>query len=86
MKRFLAVEGIEATTPRDTLKHAYRIGWLNDEAAWLRMLKDRKETSHVYNEEMARRIYDSIIVNFPEMQAVYRRISNLIYQYKSMNG
>ena len=46
-------EGIEAATPRETLRHAFRAGWLTDEAAWLQMLRDRNETSHLYDEETA---------------------------------
>lgn len=74
LKRLLAVEGVEATTPRDTLKHAHRAGWLSSEAAWLQMLRDRNETSHISNEEMALRIYTSIRANAPEMRTVYQRI------------
>ncbi|AJD92335.1 hypothetical protein JMA_30180 [Jeotgalibacillus malaysiensis] len=56
LKRCLQSEGIEAKTPRETLKEAYKAEWLNDEQAWLQMLKDRNETSHTYNEELAREI------------------------------
>ena len=83
LKRLLAAEGIESSTPRETLKHAYRIGWLSNEAAWLQMLRDRNETSHVYNEEMATRIYESIRTNFPEMQSAYRYIANRLNQTAS---
>ena len=71
LKRLLAAEGVEANTPREALKRAYQAGWLTDEAAWLQMLKDRNETSHIYDEEMARRIYVSIRANAPEMRTVY---------------
>lgn len=60
LKRQLAYEGIEATTPRETMKHAYKNGWLREEGVWLDMLDDRNRTSHIYNEEMANEIYDHI--------------------------
>ena len=82
LKRLLAAEGVESSTPRETLKHTYRAGWLNDESAWLQMLKDRNETSHVYSEEMAQRIYDSIRANFPEMQSAYDHARNLLDRFK----
>ncbi|MBI3784231.1 MAG: nucleotidyltransferase substrate binding protein [Deltaproteobacteria bacterium] len=68
MKRLLAFEGIEAQTPRETLQHAYQAGWLSDETAWLDMLRDRNQTSHTYNEELARQIYDRIKLHFPELE------------------
>lgn len=74
LKRLLAAEGIETATPRQALKQAWQAGWLDSEAAWLQMLKDRNETSHLYNEDIARRIYGHIHNNFPEMRKAYDRV------------
>lgn len=71
LKRVLAEEGIETRTPRHALKEAFQAGWLSDETAWLQMLKDRNETSHIYNEEMATRIYSNIKNHYPELHKVY---------------
>ena len=71
LKRLLLSEGIEAKTPREVLKEAFQAGWLKDESAWLQMLKDRNETSHVYDEEMALRILSNIVGYFPEMKATF---------------
>jgi len=60
LRRLLAEEGIQTDTPREALQQAFQIRWLRDEAAWLQMLKDRNETSHVYDELAARRIYERI--------------------------
>lgn len=60
LQKFLAEEGIEAGTPREVLTKAYQSGWIKDEDLWLRMLKDRNETSHTYDEKIARRIYGNI--------------------------
>lgn len=60
LKRLLAEEGVETSTPKDTLRKAFQAGWLTDEAAWLQMLSDRNTTSHIYDEETAKRIYDNI--------------------------
>lgn len=72
LKRCLQSEGIEAKTPRETLKKAFKAEWLNDEEAWLQMLKDRNETSHTYNEDLAREILSNIHSYFPEMKAVFK--------------
>lgn len=68
MKRLLAYEGTETTTPRETLQRAYQVGWLEDEAAWLELLRARNQTSHAYDEALARRIRDQIRRHFPEME------------------
>jgi nucleotidyltransferase substrate binding protein (TIGR01987 family) len=70
LRRALALEGIEATTPREALKRAFAAGWIDDEARWLQMLRDRNLTSHLYSEEMAREIYGRIRDNYPVLRQV----------------
>lgn len=74
LKRLLAEEGVETSTPKETLRKAFQVGWLNDEAAWLQMLSDRNTTSHIYDEETALRIYGNIRRNYPEMARVFDEI------------
>lgn len=76
LKRLLLTEGIETRTLRETLKAAYQVGWLQNEESWLQMLKDRNETSHVYEEEMARRIVHHINSYFPEMRATFQYLTD----------
>lgn len=71
LKRLLETEGIKTKTPRETLKQGYMIGWLHNEEAWLQMLRDRNETSHVYDEEKAREIYRNIKSYFPELENTF---------------
>ncbi|MEN1968472.1 HI0074 family nucleotidyltransferase substrate-binding subunit [Lentibacillus sp. N15] len=71
LKRLLAEEGIETKTPRETLKQAYKVDWIDNEPAWLQMLRDRNETSHAYDEEKAKCIYENIMDYFPEMKKTY---------------
>lgn len=68
IKRLLAHEGIETNTPRETLQRAYQVGWLADETAWLDMLRARNQTSHAYDEDLARKICEDIRRDFPEME------------------
>ncbi len=78
LKRLLEAKGRQVSLPRDVLKHAYAEGWLDDEVSWLQMLKDRNESSHVYNEETARRIYGHVRDNFPEMRKADRAILDAV--------
>jgi len=57
LKRALALEGIEAKTPREAMTEAYKAKWIDNENLWLSMLKDRNETSHIYDEKKALEIY-----------------------------
>ena len=76
-KRILSREGIQVSTPRESIKQAYQVGWIEDEEAWLEMLRDRNETSHVYDEETARRIYESIKRNFVALERVFGKLRAL---------
>lgn len=60
LKRALEVEGMMCQTPRDTLKTAYQVGWITEEALWLQMLDDRNMMSHTYDERTARQVYENI--------------------------
>lgn len=82
LKRLLAEEGIEAKTPRETLKQAFTIDWIQDEEVWLQMLRDRNETSHVYDEEKAKRIYDNIVRYFPVMSSTFEELKKRFLEEK----
>lgn len=61
LKRALEYEGLAPKTPRESLKEAFKIGWLHDETAWLDMLDRRNTTSHNYlDEELAEDNYEDI--------------------------
>lgn len=85
LKRLLLSEGIEAKTPRETLKEAYSVGWLQNEQAWLQMLKDRNETSHAYDEEMARNILKNIVGYFPEMKNTFNKLEQKYMKEPEVN-
>lgn len=60
VRLFLKDKGIDTRTPKDSLKEAFRVGWIKDEETFARMLEDRNETSHVYSQEKSREIFDRI--------------------------
>ena len=61
LKRALEYEGLRPKTPRESLKEAFKLGWLHDEDVWLDILDQRNTTSHVYlSEELAENNYDDI--------------------------
>lgn len=75
LKKCLAIEGIEANTPRECIQQAYSIHWINDESAWLSMLKDRNLTSHTYKEDLALEIYRHLPLHYQAMADLYQLLS-----------
>ena len=75
LKKCLAIEGIEANTPRECIQQAYSIHLINDESAWLSMLKDRNLTSHTYKEDLALEIYHRLPLHYQAMADLYQLLS-----------
>ncbi len=50
-------EGIEASTPRTVIREAIGARMLQDVDRWSEMLQKRNETSHTYDEALAREVY-----------------------------
>lgn len=81
LKRALEFEGLTPRTPRDSVREAFRAGWLHDEAAWLAMLDHRNTTSHTYlAEELAERNYQDIAKNAPAIRVT---LDFLLKKYSS---
>lgn len=72
MKALLAYEGdgtAASGSPRDIIKAAYRYFGFMDEDLWLRMLRDRNDTTHIYDAEHAGRLVNTVIADYiPEFQ------------------
>ena len=60
MKAVLEYEGIEATSPRSSIREAWKQHLINDAEKWLDMQVKRNLSSHTYNEETAQDIYRHI--------------------------
>ena len=60
LRVFLRDSGIETKTPKESLKEAFRVGWLDDEDIFLDMLEDRNKTSHIYDKETSEVIFERI--------------------------
>lgn len=60
LKRVLISNGVIVQTPKDVLKEAFKLGYLENEELWLSMLSDRNIMSHTYNEEQALEVYKNI--------------------------
>lgn len=69
--------GAETGSPREILQLGYKMGFVDDSAVWLLMLKRRNLSVHIYNEdevdEMIILIRDSFIPAFIVLEEVLRK-------------
>lgn len=75
LKDALSADGVEAYTPKEVLREAFRAGWISDETAWTAMLRDRNMGAHVYKEGLALEIYGRIRTNVAALAAVHQFLS-----------
>jgi nucleotidyltransferase substrate binding protein (TIGR01987 family) len=57
LKVRLESEGLQASTPRQTIQEALQAGMLQDGNQWSEMLRMRNLTSHTYDEALAETVY-----------------------------
>jgi nucleotidyltransferase substrate binding protein (TIGR01987 family) len=61
MKAYIEYKGGEDVRfARDVFREAYANGLVKDGEGWLQMMKDRNLSSHTYDEEAARQIYERV--------------------------
>lgn len=75
LQEIMKLHGVtEAATgsPREILQLGYKVGFINDSAVWLLMLKKRNTSVHIYNEEeideMIMLIRDSFLPAFTVLE------------------
>ena len=70
--RLHGAEEADTGSPREILQLGYKLGFVNDSAVWLLMLKKRNTSVHIYNEqevdEMILLIRDSFIPAFVSLE------------------
>jgi nucleotidyltransferase substrate binding protein (TIGR01987 family) len=59
-KAYAEESGLEAFSPRDSMRIAFQLGVIQESPEWFRMLEDRNLTSHTYNEATANSIYSHL--------------------------
>jgi len=65
LKAYMGHIGIAGVnSPREAFKEAFAAGLINDGDNWIKMLKDRNLTTHTYNEEQAKAIYNRIKADY----------------------
>ncbi len=65
MKDFLfEVGNVKLYGSKDATREAFKAGLIEDGDSWMEMILSRNKSSHTYNEETAKEIYDKIIYRY----------------------
>ncbi len=75
LKRYLSLQGLEARSPRESIRGAFEVGLLPEDEGWLAMIELRNLTSHTYDEEVAERIYG-------ELLGILKRFQSLLITFQ----
>ncbi len=76
LKKILAYEKLTSTTPREVISQSFQFKLIDDEVIWLKMLEDRNNTSHVYKQEDAKRIFEHIKTYLPVFESSYAKLKS----------
>ncbi len=75
IKYYLEYQGLEVKSPRSTFKEAFTIGLIENGDEWIDMFNDRNLTLHVYDAEMAQKVYEKIKnKHFPNLKMIYEKL------------
>ena len=60
MKAVLEYDGIEANSPRSCIREGWKQGLISNAEVWLEMMEKRNLSSHMYDENVVRKIYHDV--------------------------
>jgi nucleotidyltransferase substrate binding protein (TIGR01987 family) len=67
-------EGLDCVSPRDCFRTGFRLGLLGPDRRWLAMVEDRNRTTHLYDEETARKVYRAMPEYVELLRALLARL------------
>ena len=76
LKDYLESEGYMVKSPRETVKQAFQIGWIDNGHIWIDALSNRNLTTHTYDEKLATKMTSEILNAYlPELDKLYNKLS-----------
>jgi len=75
IQKALRGEGLDAASPRNCFREAYRLGWILQEEPWLSMLEDRNLTSHTYDAKLAELVYLRLPAHLATLRELVARLN-----------
>ena len=68
-------EGLDCQSPKGCLRVAFKTSWIENEQGWLAMLQDRNRTSHTYDEDLARAVFQRLPNYLPLLDALLNKLT-----------
>lgn len=62
MKDEVNKQGVECYSPRECIKSSFTAGLIGYDENWLKMIDDRNNIAHLYNEEIARQVFQNLTI------------------------
>lgn len=76
LKDYLEAQEYLVKSPRETVKQAFQIGLIDNGHVWMDALSNRNLTTHTYDEELANKMTNEIIMMYlPELDKMYEKLS-----------
>lgn len=76
LKIYLENQGIIVRSPRESFKEAFKFNLIEDEKVFLDMLKDRNDTTHIYDKKTAESIFNRIKLDYiPVIKGMLKKLS-----------
>ena len=64
LKDYLALEGFEVRSPRETIRQGFQSGYIMNGEDWLQALADRNLTTYIYDDEIIARVLSDIFERY----------------------
>jgi nucleotidyltransferase substrate binding protein (TIGR01987 family) len=68
-------EGLDCQSPKGCFKLAFKSSWIENEQGWLAMLADRNQTTHTYDEELAKEVFRRLPAYLPLLRELLDKLS-----------
>ena len=69
-KKVLLSHGVEVDTPKNVIRELGQLNWISNPERWIDYIDKRNETSHMYNEDVAVRIFKVIKEFISDVEAL----------------
>lgn len=77
IQSFAFQKGIQVVSPKDTIRIAAQLGLIEDVEMWFDFLDARNMSSHIYDEKMAKLVYQQAKKFLPEVEKLIEKLKSL---------
>lgn len=74
IQKFMREQGMVCRSPKECFQESFKMDLIQDNEKWLKMIDDRNQTVHTYNEELAEEIYGRLKDYLPLFEELFSKI------------